>query len=364
MTAERPGRAVPPLLRHGLWLVAAWVIPLGLLLILLPLAQHVEEAATGAPDPDVVTVGSRTDTVTLPVTVAVGYGTSVPVTVNIGGMVTRVHHPEVVGNGTPLIDLDATTVIAVTGDVPPHRDLRPGDTGEDVRVVAELLAELDLLEPDDVDDRFGPAVRRAVCAYRDVVLDMPDGCDGVFRLAWTAYVPPGATVTAVDLAPGQRVESGATVATTTAPVEAVTFTPTTPDRTTDHLVGRAVVLTAPDGATLWVPEFPGPTAPLAAFVTDHAPPEVLDPATSRAGFTLAVADPQTVGVIPAVSLFVTPDGTACVFEAGPSLRAIEVPAVAARGEIGSLQVPADLIGVAVVRNPLTLDPADRALCGS
>ncbi len=364
MTAELPGRAVPPLLRHGLWLVAAWVIPLALLLLLLPLAQRVEEAATGAPEPDVVTVGSRTDTVTLPVTVAVGYGMSVPVTVNIGGMVTRVHDPEVVGNGTPLIDLDATTVIAVTGDVPPHRDLRPGDTGEDVRVVAELLAELDLLGPDDVDDRFGPAMSRAVCAYRADVLDVAGACDGVFRLAWTAYVPPGATVTAVDLVPGQRVAAGTTVATTTAQVESVTFTATAPGRTTDALVGQAVVLTAPDGATLRVPEFPGPAAPLAAFVIDHAPPEVLDPATSRAGFTLAAADPPTVGVIPAVSLYVASDGTACVFEAGPAIRAIEVPAVAARGEIGSLQVPADLIGAGIVRDPLTLDPADRASCGS
>ncbi|HEC08833.1 MAG TPA: hypothetical protein ENI86_04575 [Acidimicrobiales bacterium] len=65
-------------------------------------------------------------------------------------------------NGTVVASVDRIGVVALTTDSPLYRDLGPGSRGPDVADLAGALADLGLLKPADIDDRYGPAITSAV----------------------------------------------------------------------------------------------------------------------------------------------------------------------------------------------------------
>lgn len=87
--------------------------------------------------------------------------------------------PEVgdeVAEGEPLLEIAGRPVIALEGDLPTYRTLRPGMSGPDVEQLEETLEELGF-DPGTVDESYTAATGRAVRALYDEVGYEPPEAD-------------------------------------------------------------------------------------------------------------------------------------------------------------------------------------------
>jgi hypothetical protein len=88
-------------------------------------------------------------------------------------------------------------------------------------------------------------------------------------------------------------------------------------------------------------------------------------ATIYSGAVLSAAKPQKVAVVPSSSLYATNSGRTCVFTVSRNeYRAVGLthPELIS-GELGSVSVPAELVGRTVVRDPSELSTKTRTSCG-
>lgn len=124
----------------------------------------------------------------------------------VGGVVTRTHVE--VGDSVealaPVVDVNGTTLWAVTGADPVYRDLREGSSGQDVRTVEESLSSAGY-DPGEVDDTFSEDTRRAVEEWQEAE-DLP--VTGEVKVGNLVWVQPASMVLEAPPAVGSAVQAG------------------------------------------------------------------------------------------------------------------------------------------------------------
>lgn len=139
-------------------------------------------------------------------TIGLPDGELVAARAGVGGVVTTTHVEtgDSVEALAPVVDVNGTTVWAVTGTDPVYRDLREGQTGPDVRTVEESLSSAGY-DPGDVDDTFSEDTRRAVEEWQEAE-DLP--VTGEVNVASLVWVQPASTVLQAPPAVGTGVQAG------------------------------------------------------------------------------------------------------------------------------------------------------------
>ncbi|MFB7943831.1 peptidoglycan-binding protein [Kitasatospora phosalacinea] len=138
-------------------------------------AQVASEAEAPAPDVLTVAVERRTLTSTVVVRGQVTAGQSVDVAPVAGSsgdsgartVVTKlpVKAGETLSAGQVLLEVSGRPVLALQGDLPVYRDLKPGMTGQDVKQLQQALAAQGFSSAGDASGTFGAATGRAVRAF-------------------------------------------------------------------------------------------------------------------------------------------------------------------------------------------------------
>lgn len=116
------------------------------------------------------------------------------------GTVTAVHVApgDTISNGTVVAAIDRVGVIALATPTPPHRDLKPGDSGEDVVQLANALVEFGFLSADDVSDRYNSNISKAMRQLNFIrAVD-----SNRFSVSHVIWLPEPMVLGSIDLARG------------------------------------------------------------------------------------------------------------------------------------------------------------------
>jgi hypothetical protein len=355
-------------------LIALWVIPVVIFVLLVPRAQGQEAASLQPGAVRTVTVGSRLNAATQAVDVTVTAPRAGEIASAASGLVTAVS--ATVGaalvNGAPLVTVDGVGVLAYVAPAPLYRDLAPGSKGADVRELSQYLSAIGLLPASAVSDSYGRAMSAGVSALQKRI-GAP--VDGSFRLAFVAWVPPSAAaIGQVVAGVGDRVNAGDVLVRGGAVPTGIALATAGSAHTKPDVPAGILRLSSGEAhtdfgsLTLTVSERAGVQAFLTAAVAAGGV-SITTPAgataTTYSGAILSVAEPKRVAVVPSSALYATAGGTSCVFTAsGGGYRAVKLghPELLS-GELGSVSVPAELAGKTVIRDPTVLPAETRATCG-
>lgn len=352
--------------------MAAWAIPLLLLGVGLPLSYFLDDRALEEPMPQAVLVGSRTFDGRTSVQVEVSYSTPWLIRTSAAGTVTGsyLEPGEVVVQGTRLIDIDFQPVLALVSASPLVRDLSLGASGPDVGLLAKFLSETGYLAKGDISSDFGWSMRQAVTSFQDSI---GTEADGVFRLAYVAYIPAGAeTVADASLRVGDPFDFSSTIYESAAPVQSVRITPTSPTSSLDPLASAPVQLLSGGGSLALSSLVPGPEelADLDEFLResvaklDLTREELSSGSVVFSGGFLALSTPVVVGSVAASAVWIGGDDVQCVFQKTEDGIRVERFSGASMpsGEIGVVSVPARLAGVTVIRDSAGVPRSLRDQC--
>ena len=375
LTHERADRPKPRGNWRGLFavpLVALWVVPVALFVVLVPVSQSQESSALIARTPGSIIVGSRLDASRQTVDIAIRDGLSAGVRSALSGLVTSVSVAQgaEIANGGTLVSVDGVPVRAYQEAAPLYRDLAMGDHGSDVLQLGQYLSSLGLMPASAVSTTYGRPLANGVSAFEKQAGVKPDGH---FSASLVAWVPTGATKAGlVKVTTGQTVASGDILVESSAAPSAVKFTVTgESSKAPNAPVGQALRLTAGaahvdiQSLALTAAER---TAVLdlltAAAASGSVTASTASGSTTFSGAILAVASPQHIGSVPSSAVYVTPGGAACIFVvSGAATHAVVLAAPQLiNGELGSVAVPNDLIGKRVVRDPTALPAKTAETC--
>lgn len=348
------------LLRFLLPVVAVWAVPVVIAAIAIPLSISRETAAITDAAPQYVEAGSIVDDGTTPVSVELVAPSSSDITARIGGIVTGVNlEPgSSIGPGQELLSVGDVLVRAqvalspIVGDVDPYR------TGADVRRVAELLAQVGLLDGAAVSDTYTWSLRQAINAW-NAGANLPQ--DGVFRVASTIFLSESQTaVSEVLVRVGDSLGEGSAVAELVQHVSGVRFAPAADGTLTGLTDGPLVFAVAdrtfdlagldPSGDEL---------AAFTTFLTEATAAGLLrnseaDGTRTLLGGTLSRADPTRLATVPNAAVYVSDSGDVCVFRVGDgqsiaAAAAVPVPeAVPLSGAVGLTAIGAGHAGARFV----------------
>jgi hypothetical protein len=355
-------------------LIALWAIPVVIFVVLVPEAQGQEANALQPGVVRTVTVGSRLDAATQAVDVSVTSPPAAEVKSATSGLVTSVS--AVAGrtliNGDLLFTVDGAGVLAYAAPSPLYRDLAPGAKGSDVHELAQYLSAIGLLPPGSVSASYGRSIAAAVSKLETRIAVT---ADGNFRTGFVAWVPPATTAIGEVVARvGDHVNPGDVLVRGSAAPTRVSFTttgstnarPVVPPGTVRlrsgdaHIDFGSLALGAAEKATLQSFLVEGVAI---GGISVTTPPG--SAATIYSGAVLSAAKPQKVAVVPSSSLYATNSGRTCVFTVSRNeYRAVGLthPELIS-GELGSVSVPAELVGRTVVRDPSELSTKTRTSCG-
>lgn len=254
--------------------------------------------------------------------------------------------------GAVALRVDDRPVRVMVSSAPPWRSLGPGDRGEDVARLQEMLAALGY-RAGAADGRFGATLARAVAAFN---VDAGLGPDVTsFDPATVLWVGPEALVAAESLAPvGTVLAPGTAVARGPSRPASVTVTEPEGGLGAAGAFGDAAVL-AYGGAS--VPYAPGSGAVTAAADV-AALAAALGPVPKAAAQVTAV-QARPVAIVPASALVQGADGTICVY---PAVDEAPLAVTPVGGGVGSSQLPADVALETVLANPGRAHPVTP--CGS
>jgi peptidoglycan hydrolase-like protein with peptidoglycan-binding domain len=252
------------------------------------------------------------------------------------------------------------TVSAFIGPSPLVRDLKQSDRGPDVAVLAAYLRDLGYLDPSSVDDRFGPAVKRAVSAFQSE-RGLP--VDGLFKLASVVFVPTDfGSVTDIRAEVGEAIAPGSVLVKGSPSLQSLSMRPASESQTLQAFDDAAVVLESGSGDVLELksvsPSSDDQVA-IAAWLAVHG--HEAEGATSSATvdpgavvfdqLVLYLRDPLRVGVVPSSAVFAGSSGRYCVAVVSEGkARAIFTSATTVSSEIGLVGVDQALIGSLVLRD--------------
>jgi len=325
-------------------LLLAMPLAAGVGLAVWGLAHSPLESAT-AVGPIVASVESAERTDSIRTTAVYGEADAFAVTAQSNGTMTGlgivVGQP--VENGTVAFEVDGRPVVAYVADAPLFRDITRGLEGRDVANAQQLLHDLGYL--DGVDGKAGLATDRAIRAFNK---DHGYGdTNTVLTTASLLWVPTGSGApTAVSVRVGAALSPGLALYSTTAGTASFTLNlePTDADRT--------VTL---DNLAIDLP----------AGTTRITNPESVTALKDRLGdqksiaVAVSLAEPRTVGTLPATAIVRAADGTMCFYT---GLDGEPVTVAPASGLLGLVDVDAGLIGKPVLVNPRQVK--DDLTCGS
>jgi hypothetical protein len=159
--------------RLGAAVLATTAITIAAMATASQLGSPADKAAETAPPPRSVLTAAVEKRV-LTATVVVRGQVGAEQTVDVGGrdgtetprIVTavKVKYGDRVDHGQVLMELSGRPVLALRGDVPSYRDLRPGATGSDVAQLQAALASLGFVS-DDRTGTYGTGTKRAVLGF-------------------------------------------------------------------------------------------------------------------------------------------------------------------------------------------------------
>lgn len=248
-----------------------------------------------------------------------------------------------VENGTVAMEVDGMPVVAYVADAPLFRDVTRGLEGADVATAQQLLHDLGYL--DAVDGKAGWATERAIEAFNK---DHGYGdTNTVLTTASLLWVPAGSGApTAVSVRVGAALSPGLELYATTAGTASFTLNlePAGADRT---VTLDDLVIDLPAGMTR-----------ITNLESVAALRERLGEQASIA-VSVSLAEPRTVGTVPATAIVRGADGTMCFYT---GLDGEPVTVAAESGLLGLVDVDADLIGKSVLVNPGEMK--DDRTCGS
>lgn len=376
---ERPGRSARAGARRSsrgrgraalrvVALVALWAVPLGAVVVSVPLRAVLDAESVAAPEPVTVTVGSREVDRAVGVNAVVTRGTQPEIRSAGEGFVTALAGPGPIEQGAEVFAVGGVPVLAYRGPVL-HRDLGRGDRGPDVAALGEYLVALDLLDASRSDDRFGPGMHAAV---RDLQERLGVERDGVFRLSYVAYVPEDAfEVEGAVVRLGDRVGAGEAVLVAAAPVESVVLSAVAMGVSLASYEGAGLVLRlGSEGVEVSGVEVGGEEATsLAAALRDAVGTGGVrvdggeGGALSYSGPVLALRDPPTSGVVPSTAVVIDAQGRSCVVvDEGGGREPLVLASAVPGSELGTVVVDDSVIGRQVVRDASTLGEGERS-CG-
>ncbi|MGO4536736.1 peptidoglycan-binding domain-containing protein [Leifsonia sp. 2MCAF36] len=364
-----------------LLLVVLWGAPLALLGVSLTGAKAEQRSSTSGTTVAIVRVGSRQFDGRQSVTVTAHMSRVPAASAGVAGTVTalRIGAGDNVEDGSELFAVDGRMLLAFSQNVPLFRELRMGDSGDDVAALGRFLNARHLLES-PADSRFGPKMRVAVAAYQ---ARYGYDQDGVFRPSYVVFIPHDfGPVTEVSALIGERVTDQAAVIKGTSRPTSLRLEPSKKDpspvaETTTGAVLRIgseqIAISARVPSTQ---ELPAIWASLTAGVARGELKQstvATDSSTEIQfeGAQIAQTSNSTAGSVPSSALFTAADGTSCLFESGSASRWMEkgttahiVQAKPDSGEIGHTLIDSRLIGIHVARDPSRLDPKILARCKS
>ena len=354
-------------------LLALWAVPVVAFVILLPASRALESSSLASPGPTVVTVGSRLDKSSQGVDTVISRSPPASVRSAVSGLVTSVQIKvgDQIGNGTPLFSVNGASVIAFTEPMPLYRDLTSGSKGQDVRDVTLFLADLGFI-PNTYDSKgtFGRVLTDAVSAFERKNGIVPDG---IFHASSVAWIPTDVRkVSAIKIATGDSVAVGAEVIQGPSNAVGLRFLMTSSDSDIPKFPDGPISMTVGSSHIEFGSLEPTETErqSLFDFLTTaesqgSATAEQTDNSVTFHGAVLSIANPKTVGTVPSSALFSSKNGTACLFirtAVGTRPEKLSNPALIT-GELGSITVPAKLIGSRVIKNPGSLTRSVTDKCG-
>ncbi|MET4781721.1 peptidoglycan-binding protein [Glaciihabitans sp. UYNi722] len=355
-------------------LLALWIVPVAIFVLLVPAAQSQEAISLQPGAVRTVSVGSRLDSATQAVDVTLTGPPPAEVKSAASGLVTSVDVKagSPIASGTKLASVNGVAILAYAAPSPLYRDLGAGIRGADVEALSTYLRDIGLLRAGDVSSVYGPVLAKAVSALEKRI---GAGVDGVFQVGFVAWVPPGtAAVGTVKVSVGDSLAAGAALVLGGGASTSVTFVrtgdtggrPVAPKGVLRLRSGKAQVdfasltLTADEGGSI--------QAFLTAAVTAGgvtAKQTTADTGTiTYTGAILSAAAPSKVAVVPSSALYATAGGHTCVFTASRAgFRAVTLPhPELITGELGSVSVPSSLVGKSVVRDPTALSSKALRSC--
>lgn len=364
--------------------VALWVTPILLFLIVTPLAGTAEkDDVTSDSSARTAVVGSRTQDLRRGVDVNFTMTTGPIVTSASPGVVTSidVRAGDQIAEGARVASVNGVPVFAIVGGVPLFRDLGEGMHGPDVKTMSELLSTAGFLNDSDVDSVVGPTLIRGIKAFQDAI---GETMTGVFRTSYTAYVPDGDNIVKqLNVRIGARVEQGGELLTLQDRPRQIRITSASAqgaagsgaslaDFSEENLrvsVGdKSLVLSSINPAA-------DQMSALYEFLTARAADggvqasvgngaEAGETTIKYSGALIALQTPITIGSVAAPAVFSGADGKLCVFVV-EDRTATALDATGARaidGEVGLASVPTGLIGRRVLVDASTAPEATKSQC--
>ncbi len=321
--------------RTGWTLVALLALPLlaGVTLAAIALSESpLESAAQEEPLMGTVELAARTDATST--TVAVVVPQDFPVVSESAGVITNlaIAPGQAIEDGSVAMSVSGRPIVAFVADAPLFRDITTGTKGKDVKAAEAFLSRLGYLKHAD-----RTADSHTAAAIKEFNRDHGHRADGsTLRVAALLWIPAGASApTAVTARVGEHIGSGSEVFRTVSGESSVSVTaaPVPADRVLT-VAGRSATLRAGEST-----------------IVDHDDVAMIEAAMSGQGTatgSLTLAQPRTVGTIPAVAVITDANGATCYFPsaAGPPIRVD-----ASQGGFGQVDVDASLVGTPVLLNP-------------
>ncbi|SNS90931.1 hypothetical protein SAMN06309944_1326 [Micrococcales bacterium KH10] len=378
---------------RGLWrslifvlpLLAVWAIPVSVLTMVAPAVEEAEAERVTPVEPDTIPVGSRSSDQATSVGLSVGFGQSASVAVRASGLVTAVHLSpgKSVKQCRALIDINDVPVLAYRAKAPLFRDLAVKDKGTDVQALAQYLVACGTLDKADISNTFTSQIESAVKTLQRDVLKVKD--TGEFATSYVAFIPREVKlVKTIPVTIGDEVNPGTEIISVSGPPQSVTIV--------DPDLGQPLDLSAPDGYVLHSGEtsinIAGSIIPedqlveINQFISDAVAIGSLsgravnsdvdgEPGSGSAtefysGATITTHSVTETGAVPSSAIYASPSGVTCVFvsSSGSDYEPVAISELQMiKGELGSIGVPADLIGKSVVRDPTALPAEVATSCG-
>lgn len=350
MRVERKGRKPRSVLFFVVACIGLWAIPVAIAGGTWAVGAGLESEAVSAPRIDYVTVGERMDAEVREAVVDVYYGSAFVASGGAGGTITTVDvmPGDPLTEGDHIASINGGTLIAYSQPLPLYRALSRGDRGPDVAALATFLSAMGLLDPGYVDDNFGPQLDRAVREFQRT-LGYP--VDGVFRPEFVLYVGPDFTVGTVSIQLGDQVAPGAEIVRGAPPVlraeiVGVDLRPLPPFSGGPLSLEIAGTTFTVDGTSLEGEAVAGIAQGLAALSMSG---ELIDGGQIRrySDAKISLENPSRWGALPSSAVYVGAEGQFCAVSDDETVESLTIVRDAT-GEIGTVLVPSELVGLNVL----------------
>lgn len=356
---------------HLLVTVVLWAVPVVLLVAFwrVPSAREAEFTSS-APAQDLV-VGSRVDSLRSEVSIELAGLTTPTVRVQVGGVVTALNSRLLgapLSEGAKLAAVNGQSVLVQTEGRPFYRQLKIGDSGQDVLDLNVILRHLGLSSTLP-RSKFDDGTKAGVVRLQRLIAASVD--DGVFNPGYFAFSGKSRVFAQNFLiSTGETVSPGQEVLATESLPRSIQLKASDPGSTLPDYGDRAVRLSTGTASLVLrrVPIESAQYTELTAFLFEQAALGSVTAAASSGGMSYTglnteLRDSVTLGTADASAVFTSPNGTNCVFTSSLPNTAVKLPPdLPPSSEVGVAFLPGAFIGKRLVANPLDLSAETRSSC--